>query len=198
MARDYDPAKRRAKMQRTMSAEREQMKAEIASIRNRLSQEIRKARRAGDQERLQELRIKQSEMVAKYRRKSSSNSFYRASELTSPARPGHFLREFGQSDREAIDNSNADPAVTQVLSLMNGVIQGQIANSQNTVLMRNVMKSDMGQKIDAVYLTMLNRYPSQSEKRDWVNEFEAHPNKSEVIPDLIWVLANSNEFIFIK
>ena len=32
----------------------------------------------------------------------------RASELQSPAPAGHFLREFGQSDRDQIENANAE------------------------------------------------------------------------------------------
>ena len=136
--------------------------------------------------------------MAKFRRQRKGNSLYRASEIESPARPGHFLREFGQSDRESIDNSNSDPAVTQVLSLMNGLIEGQICNNPNTVLMRNVLKADVGEKLDAVYLTMLNRYPTSSETKVWLKAYRTSKNKTEVVPDLIWVLANSNEFIFVK
>ena len=34
-------------------------------------------------------------------------------ELQTPAQPGHFLQEFGQSDREIVDNANRDASVTQ-------------------------------------------------------------------------------------
>ncbi len=170
----------------------------MAALRKQLAMETRKAKRAGDQQRLRELQVERSEMVAKLRRNRSDNNLKRASEIESPARPGHFLREFGQSDRESIENSNSDPAVTQVLSLMNGVIEKQIANNPNTVLMRNVLSSEPGQKIDAVYLTMLNRNPTADEKKTWMSEYRASERKSEVIPDLIWVIANSNEFIFVK
>ena len=44
----------------------------------------------------------------------------RAAEIESPAPRGHYLREFGQSDREMIENSNSDASVPQALALMNG------------------------------------------------------------------------------
>jgi len=42
----------------------------------------------------------------------------RASNLNSPTAPGHFLREFGQSDRELIENSSEQASVTQALALV--------------------------------------------------------------------------------
>ena len=40
-----------------------------------------------------------------------ASQMVRASELKSPAPRGHFLREFGQSDRELIENANSDASV---------------------------------------------------------------------------------------
>jgi hypothetical protein len=51
---------------------------------------------------------------------------YRASELQTPAPPGHFLQEFGQSDREVVDNSNLDASVPQALSFLNGKFYGAL------------------------------------------------------------------------
>ena len=83
-----------------------------------LNRKINAARRAGNTERMRRLMIKRTEVVSKQR--SKSKKYLRASELQSPAPANHLLREFGQSDRETIENSNTDPAVTQVLRLMNG------------------------------------------------------------------------------
>ena len=44
----------------------------------------------------------------------------RASELESPAPRGHFLRTLGQSDREFVENANANASIPQALLLMNG------------------------------------------------------------------------------
>lgn len=43
----------------------------------------------------------------------------RAADLTSPAPRGHYLREFGQSDRDMIENANMDASMPQALVLMN-------------------------------------------------------------------------------
>jgi hypothetical protein len=44
----------------------------------------------------------------------------RAADLRSPAPNGHFLREFGQSDRELVENANEGASVGQALMLLNG------------------------------------------------------------------------------
>ena len=47
-----------------------------------------------------------------------SSNLMRASEIPTPAPPGHFLREFGQSDREIIENSNRQASVPQALTCL--------------------------------------------------------------------------------
>ncbi len=47
----------------------------------------------------------------------------RASELEQPAPPGHFLREFGQSERLLADGGVKSGSVPQVLMMMNGQAQ---------------------------------------------------------------------------
>ena len=189
---------RKSMMLAKMKADREEYREKVSTLRRRFAREMRQARIARDEAKLRQLEIERNELMATARRRRKGNSSYRASEIASPARAGHFLREFGQSDRESIDNSNSDPAVTQVLSLMNGLIEGQICNNPNTVLMQNIRKADIGEKLDAAYLTMLNRYPTSTETKIWLQEYRTSEKKSEVVPDLIWVLANSNEFIFVK
>jgi len=127
---------------------------------------------------------------------AKSGGFKRASELRSPAPPGHFLREFGQSDREQIENGNTEPAVTQVLSMMNGHIDKSISKDKNTVLMSNVLKAKNEDVIDVIYLTMLSRRPTGNELKTWADDFKRDPQPA--YQDLIWMLANSNEFIFVR
>ena len=54
----------------------------------------------------------------------------RAAELPSPAPRGHFLREFGQSDRDLIDNANSDASMPQALVLMNSELFEAILASE--------------------------------------------------------------------
>ncbi|MCB1089580.1 MAG: DUF1553 domain-containing protein, partial [Verrucomicrobiae bacterium] len=50
----------------------------------------------------------------------------RASEIT--ARPGSFLRTFGQSDREVIENASDEATVPQALELLNGPVAAAVAD----------------------------------------------------------------------
>ena len=137
-------------------------------------------------------------LAADYRQLARRGGLNRASEISSPAPAGHFLREFGQSDRETIQNANSDPAVTQALSLMNGFLETRVANNEATVLMQNVRKAqDAKEAINTVYLSMLNRRPTRQEEAMWTADFRKY-SRTEVISDLIWTLANTNEFIFVK
>lgn len=169
----------------------------LAQKRKEFSKQMRKAKRSGDDDKVRELMIMRNEYMSEYQKNRRGSTLKRASELQSPAPAGHFLREFGQSDREEIENANYDPAVTQVLSMMNGFIETKVASNPNTVLMKNVFSAADGKKINAVYLTMLNRNATRGETKSWVAEAKQGDPK-DMLSDLIWVLANSNEFIFIK
>lgn len=184
----------RRKVQRKSRAEM----AKLNEDRNELAQKIKKAKRAGNRERLRELMVEKDKLTARYRQSALASQLNRASEIASPAPAGHFLREFGQSDRETIENANVEPAVTQALSLMNGFLETRIANNQATVLMQNLIEAkDARQAIEIVYLSMLNREPTQTELVVWSGDFRKY-RKDEVVSDLIWTLANTNEFIFVK
>ena len=61
----------------------------------------------------------------------------RASELSSPVRDGHPLRQFGQSDREQIEASHTDANVPQVLTLLNGFVDQEIMRPES-LLMRSI------------------------------------------------------------
>ena len=50
--------------------------------------------------------------------------------------------------------------------------------------------------MDTIFLTMLNRKPTPSEKRLWQTDLGT--DFASEYGDLIWTLANSNEFIFLK
>jgi hypothetical protein len=123
-----------------------------------------------------------------------SPDLVRASELPSPAPASHFLRQFGQSDREQIDNANTEPAVNQVLTLMNGQIEKWILSNPKTTLMhQTAIASD---PLEAVYLSMLSRRPSPEERKIWLDLGDRV--RGEALEDLIWTLANTTEFLFIR
>ncbi len=185
--------------------DRPEVKKLIAK-RRELAKEIQKARRAKDTALARKLMIKQAQLTIDFRKQSKSLAFVRASELPSPAPAGHFVREFGQSDREQIENSNTDPAVTQVLAMMNGLVEEKIARDPSSVLMQTALKAESGKEVtESIFLSMLNRKPTKKEMRAWDAEFKSaarrknvEANYKIVYTDLIWTLANSNEFIFVK
>lgn len=174
-------------------------KKELDDKAAELKQKIRQARRAGNREKLKELIEERDKLLADYRQFARrAGELNRASEITSPAPPGHFLREFGQSDRETIQNANSEPAVTQALSLMNGFLETRVANNQATVLMQNIREAENSQQaINTIYLSILNRKPTRQEESLWSADFQKY-GRTVVVADLIWTLANSNEFIFVK
>lgn len=174
-----------------------QANARLQQKRKDISSQIRKARKQGDAKKVRDLMAQMASMADQYRKTVGGNGMYRASEIQSPAPAGHFLREFGQSDRETIQNANTDPSVTQALSLMNGYIETKIAKNPNTILMQNIYEAKPEDRVDSVYLTMLSRKPTRVEEAGWVKDSKGQ-TPQQVISDLIWTLANSNEFIFIK
>lgn len=122
----------------------------------------------------------------------------RSSELQSPAPGGHLVRQFGGSDREQIQNSNADASVTQVLTLLNGYVEDKLLKNTKAVLMQNIaMEAKESDKIDAAFLSILNRFPTSLEGRN-ANRAIKEFGSEEAVPDIIWSLMNAHEFLFIQ
>lgn len=66
--------------------------------------------------------------------KGFPRNLVRAAELPSPAPLGHFLRDFGQSDRMAIENGSLDPGITQCLNLLNGLVDAEVLQPRSVLL----------------------------------------------------------------
>ena len=129
------------------------------------------------------------------RRASISRETLRSAELESPAPRGHYLREFGQSDRETIENANNDASVPQALAMMNGSLLPQIT-SASSQLMLTVRKAPYpDDKVDATYMTLLSRKPTAAEKAVWLKAQDSGLSSME---DLVFSLLNTQQFIFIQ
>ncbi|CAN5857481.1 hypothetical protein BH11VER1_BH11VER1_24800 [soil metagenome] len=128
-------------------------------------------------------------------RQSIGRNWLRSAEIDSPAPRGHYLREFGQSDRETIENANYDASVPQVLALMNSGLLPQIMDRYSQ-LMLNVNKAAYpDDKVESIYMTLLSRKPTALEKEKWV---KAQANGLVEIEDLIYALINTQQFVFIQ
>jgi hypothetical protein len=119
----------------------------------------------------------------------------RAAELDSPAPAGHALREFGQSDRDTVENVNHDASVPQALVLMNGPLLPSILNPWSQLRLAVKQAGYPDDQVEAVYLTLLSRKPTPEEKTRWSKSQADGVNQIE---DLIYALLNTQQFIFIQ
>ncbi|MDB6006129.1 MAG: hypothetical protein JWR15_3116 [Prosthecobacter sp.] len=128
-------------------------------------------------------------------RANVSRNTLRAAELESPAPRGHYLREFGQSDRETIENANNDASVPQALAMMNGSLLPQITNKYSQLMLTVSKAPYPDDKVDAAYMTMLSRKPTPAEKAVWLKAQDSGLSSME---DLVFSLLNTQQFIFIQ
>jgi hypothetical protein len=87
----------------------------------------------------------------------------RASELPSPAPPGHLLRDFGQSDRMLIDNATSAAALTQALNLLNGFVDGEVLRPHSVLIQTLAAQAAPEAKARAAFICILGREPTAKE-----------------------------------
>ncbi len=125
-------------------------------------------------------------------RRAMAREWPRAADLESPAPRGHYLREFGQSDRDLIDNANTDASITQALLLMNSELFRAILKPHSQLrqaLQRAIYPEE---QLQTVYRVLLSRSPTAREREVWGR------SGLESIEDLIYALINTQEFIHIR
>jgi hypothetical protein len=153
-------------------------------------------------------RVEKLDDIRKNERQADEKSLYnpgdiperlilrRASELPSPQPLGHFLREFGQSDREIIAANHTDGTVPQLLELFNGPASHMII--ENGSVLDLTLTGDRTPKavVDEIFMCILTRHPTEREKR--LAYAEAANNGKIGIGNIIWALLNTREFLFIQ
>ncbi len=125
---------------------------------------------------------------------SLPRGFLRASEIPLPLPLGHFLRQFGQSDRREIDAFNRDPNTTHALALMNGDLVARIVAPDS--LLRRQLAETGGSRdrlLSLIYRSILMRAPTEEELAT-LESFTA--SSLTPLEDAIWALLNSPEFLF--
>jgi hypothetical protein len=121
----------------------------------------------------------------------------RASELSSPAPNGHLIREFGGSDREQIEGSHKQASVTQVLNLLNGYVESRILNKKDALVLNNVKNAGSKEdQIETAFMSILNRKPDAKEMRAVKDALQK--SGDNFYKDIVWVLVNSHEFLFVQ
>jgi hypothetical protein len=120
----------------------------------------------------------------------------RASEQPSPARPGTFLRTFGQSDREEIDNFNRGATVPQALALLNSPIITTLTRSATSLSKVLEAAPSSRERAALLYEAMLSRKPTTEESR--ILDEVLKERGDMALEDIAHALLTGSQFLFIQ
>ena len=127
-------------------------------------------------------------------RKLGGEYLLRASELKQPAPEDHFLRMFGQSSRELVNDGSREGNIPQSLMLMNGEIQDLLIEKDSHLVRQFSKRRLKDGVVDSLYLSFFSRSPSASELEKVMEAMKGDMSQK----DLVWVLFNSPEFLFVQ
>jgi len=119
-----------------------------------------------------------------------------ASELRQPLPAGHFLRQFGQSSREQIDDGTTEGTVPQLLAMFNGPVTHMMLEEGSVIYNRIVAKKTPEEQLDIMFWSVLSRRPTPAEKRLALAEMKKHGPAG--YGNVIWALLNTREFLFVQ
>jgi len=121
------------------------------------------------------------------------DTYIRASEIPLPLALGHFLQQFGQSDRREIDAFNRDPNTTHSLALMNGELTSAVI-AKDSALQHTVEQSKLqGDALtQLLYRAVLVRQADSAELAQLAVLTKRGKTPAN---DLIWALLNTPEFL---
>ena len=117
----------------------------------------------------------------------------RASELPSPMEFGHFLRQFGQSDRREVDAFSRSPRMTHALTLMNGELTARVLAEGSLVRREAAVAGEGLARLRALFNAVLVREP---DGRELARCAEVLRDSGTPEQDVLWALLNSPEFLF--
>ncbi len=120
----------------------------------------------------------------------------RSSELPQPLPPSHFLRQFGQSDRETVQGNFDGGSVPQVLQMFNGPLTHLILDQKSLLYHNVVSQKKQEDRVDAIFLSVLGRFPSTQERA--IADEEVNANGAAGYGNVIWSLVNTREFLFVQ
>lgn len=136
-------------------------------------------------------------MMASRSRPGPANGLARASELPAPAPSGHFLREFGQSDRELIGSSTKEGNVAQILQIMNGHVEKMVVSNQGASVYEALKKGTTeADKVRYIFYAILNRPPDNDEMNMLMRD--VIDGSRESYQNLVAALLQTHEFMFVQ
>jgi hypothetical protein len=126
--------------------------------------------------------------------KISGQFLLRASEMSQPAQNNHFLRMFGQSSRELVNDSSSEGSIPQTLMLMNGSVQFMLSSPQSRLSIKLKKSGGFEPAVQFLFLSFFGRPPSPDE----MNAIKQAMKEGMKKEDLTWALFNSTEFLFVQ
>lgn len=121
----------------------------------------------------------------------------RASELASPEKEGHFLRQFGQSDRILLDSATNEANMAQVLSLMNGHVEKMVVSNQSAAVYKALEAGSTDRdKVRYLYYAILGRAPTDDEMQLLMRD--VIDGSQDSYRNLTSALLSTHEFLFVQ
>ncbi|MFW2384519.1 MAG: DUF1549 domain-containing protein [Akkermansiaceae bacterium] len=136
-------------------------------------------------------------MMARNERPGPANGIARASELRAPAPAGHFLREFGQSDRTVVNGATRDANMAQVLQIMNGHVEKLVVSNDGAAVYNALEAgSKDADKVRYLYYAILSRPPSDEEMNMLMRD--VIDGSKDSYRNLVSALLSTHEFMFVQ
>ena len=121
--------------------------------------------------------------------------------MESPAPPGHFLRVFGQTNRQDLgEYRDETPSMRQALMMLNGRLTheaSRVGKLETLYPMLTGPKANVPQAIQLAYREIMTRQPSAQELAEAKQILSEAPSPLDGMADLRWLLLNCNEFRFL-
>ena len=75
--------------------------------------------------------------------------------MSQPAQNNHFLRMFGQSSRELVNDSSSEGSIPQTLMLMNGDVQFMLSDPQSRLSMKLKKSGGLDPVVQFLFMSLL-------------------------------------------
>jgi len=124
---------------------------------------------------------------------------FRATQLPDPNIQIGFLDMFGRPPREIPCECEraAEVSLAQTLNLINGpTVSEAIIHPKGLIARLIAANTDEKTLIEDLYLSVLNRYPTDAERSTAGGYFVGVSSRAEAAQDLMWALMNSPAFLF--
>ncbi len=121
----------------------------------------------------------------------------RSSELPSPLPADHFIRQFGQCDRETIEGDSTDPTVPQILTMFNGPFTHMMLEEGSVIYDSLAMSVSGRDALNVMFLSILNRPPTSHDREIGLREM-SRGDPVMGYGNVVWALINTREFLFIQ